>query len=96
MAEPAFEAGPTRESAPARILVIDDDPVVRRIVADMLARLGYQVTEATRPEEALANLGDPELRLVISDIVMPGRFCSSPGPGPRRTSPKRLRGARPG
>jgi putative two-component system response regulator len=72
MAEPAFEAGPAQEPTPARILVIDDDAVVRRIVADMLERLGYEVVVAISPEEALATLDDPGLRLVISDIVMPG------------------------
>lgn len=55
-----------------RILVIDDDSVVRGTVVEMLARGGHAPLEARTHEEALALLDDPEVSLVVSDIVMPG------------------------
>jgi response regulator RpfG family c-di-GMP phosphodiesterase len=55
-----------------RILVIDDDPIVRTTVVEMLARSGFAPLEASTYEDALALLDDPHVRLVVSDIVMPG------------------------
>jgi putative nucleotidyltransferase with HDIG domain len=55
-----------------RILVIDDDPIVRTTVVEMLARSGFTPLEATTHVEALGLLDDPHVRLVVSDIVMPG------------------------
>ena len=55
-----------------QILVVDDEPGVRRMVCRMLAQGGYGICEATDGAEALASLraglvGD----LVLSDVVMP-------------------------
>jgi putative nucleotidyltransferase with HDIG domain len=54
------------------ILVIDDDPIVRTTVVEMLERSGFTPLEAATHEDALAHLDDPRVRLVVSDIVMPG------------------------
>ena len=43
-----------------RILVIDDDPTVRRTVAEMLRRSGYEPLQAATHEEALSSLGRPD------------------------------------
>jgi len=59
-------------SVTERILVIDDDPIVRSTVVEMLARSGFSPIEASAYEDALRLLDDPEVRLVVSDIVMPG------------------------
>jgi putative nucleotidyltransferase with HDIG domain len=59
-------------AGPPRILVIDDDPIVRTTVVEMLARSGFTPLEATTHVEALGLLDDPLVRLVVSDIVMPG------------------------
>ncbi len=57
------------------ILVVEDEPMVRRLAVAILIDLGYRVLEAANGEEALrvaqANKGS-SLDLVITDIVMPG------------------------
>lgn len=55
-----------------QILVVDDDPNVLRIIAAMLRRWDYEVTLAHDGAEAWAILQREEIRLVISDWMMPG------------------------
>jgi sigma-B regulation protein RsbU (phosphoserine phosphatase) len=55
-----------------RILVVDDDPNVLRIIAAMLRRWDYEVTVARDGLEAWEILQQREIRLVISDWMMPG------------------------
>jgi len=57
-----------------RILVVEDEPEVRRVAMTMLARLGYQVESVDTGVEALNRLRttDPAIDLVFSDIVMRG------------------------
>jgi CheY-like chemotaxis protein len=57
-----------------RILVVDDDPMIRAIVSRTLELGGYRVELADCGERALAALGArPEaVALVITDLVMPG------------------------
>jgi len=57
----------------AHILVVDDDPDVRWIIAEDLREIGYLVTEADSGRAALAILerGDP-CDLMIADLVMTG------------------------
>jgi CheY-like chemotaxis protein len=56
------------------VLVVEDEPTVRDLVARVLGRLGYRVVEAARGAEALERCErDPAaVDLVVSDIVMPG------------------------
>lgn len=55
------------------LLVVDDDPVIRRTIADVIEDRGYPVLSADDAEQALQVMrGHPELALVIADIVMPG------------------------
>ena len=60
---PAYGAG-------ARILLVEDDPAVRRVTAQLLERSGYLITEAPGPTEALA-LGAEGISLLLTDVVMP-------------------------
>lgn len=55
------------------ILVVEDNPAVRRVTCDRLITLGYAVVEAENGTDALAlaNGGTP-IDLVFSDIIMPG------------------------
>jgi PAS domain S-box-containing protein len=80
---PVAEGGPaSREESPAkvpvrgkeRILFVDDEEVVRKATARMLASLGYTVTCATNGEEGVAYYSEhmEEIDLVILDITMPG------------------------
>jgi putative two-component system response regulator len=54
------------------ILVIDDESVVRMLVAEILETVGHEVAVADSAEQALALLDDREFDLVVSDVVMPG------------------------
>lgn len=55
-----------------RILVVDDEPTVREVVAAYLDRDGFSVTQAIDGEEALRliNTGKPDL--VLLDVMIPG------------------------
>jgi CheY-like chemotaxis protein len=69
-------AGPDTGSrvAPARILVVDDEPAVRRFVTEALRSSGYDVVGAATGREALATVyGDSRTpTLLLTDIEMPG------------------------
>ena len=52
----------------AKILVVDDDPSMRRSLAILLRREGYEVGEASGGKEALEQFGDDVLDLVIADL----------------------------
>jgi CheY-like chemotaxis protein len=55
-----------------RLMVVDDDPEVRVIVAEFLEDFGYRVVQASGGAEALALLSHtPDLRMIITDIRMP-------------------------
>jgi putative two-component system response regulator len=54
------------------ILVIDDEPVIRELIAEILADAGYDVVTAVDAEAGLARLEETAIELVVSDIVMPG------------------------
>ena len=60
----------------ATVLVVDDEPEVRRVSRMLLEREGYQVLEAGDGSEALSLLAThpqrAEIRLVLTDVVMPG------------------------
>lgn len=55
-----------------RILLVDDDPRLVRVVAMYLAIEGYEVVTATDAEEGLAHLEAMPFDLVILDVMMPG------------------------
>jgi putative two-component system response regulator len=56
----------------SRILVIDDEPVVRMLVAEILETAGHDVVVAESAEQAIGVFEAEELELVVSDVVMPG------------------------
>src|SRR5436309_9853095 len=56
----------------AAVLVIDDEPVVRELIAEILADAGHDVVVAAGAEEALLRLAELDVQIVVSDIVMPG------------------------
>jgi two-component system, OmpR family, KDP operon response regulator KdpE len=55
-----------------RVLVVDDEPAIRRALRPPLVELGFQVTEASRGEEALQVLRAGTYDVVLLDINMPG------------------------
>jgi CheY-like chemotaxis protein len=54
-----------------RILILDDEPALRRMCAKVLARVGYQVREAGSGQEALHLLEEEIPDLLLLDIKMP-------------------------
>ncbi len=57
---------------PARILIIDDDPTIRRFLDQAMQAEGYQVMQAGDGEEGLAAYEQFQPDLVLLDAVMPG------------------------
>jgi two-component system KDP operon response regulator KdpE len=55
-----------------RILVVDDEPQIRRIMRVTLTGAGYEVDDAKTGEEALGRMRDFRPDLVLLDINMPG------------------------
>ena len=59
--------------ARSQVLVVDDEPAVRRFAVRVLREEGYAVQEATDGAEALEliRMTPAEIAVVVSDIVMP-------------------------
>ena len=55
----------------ARILVVDDEPKLGKLVAEMLERDGHRVTRAGGGREALVELAASAYELVLTDLRMP-------------------------
>jgi two-component system KDP operon response regulator KdpE len=56
----------------ARILVVDDEPQIRRVMRSGLTAEGYEVHDARTGEDALQELRNERYDLVLLDINMPG------------------------
>ena len=56
----------------SRILVIDDEEVIRSLIVEILETAGHTATGAENAERALRLLDTVEFDLVVSDVVMPG------------------------
>ena len=55
-----------------RVLVVDDEPQIRRVLRSTLASRGYEVQDAPSGEDALAALRQSRFDLVLLDVNMPG------------------------
>jgi two-component system, OmpR family, KDP operon response regulator KdpE len=55
-----------------RVLVVDDDPQIRRVMRVTLTGQGYEVDDAKNGEEALDKVRDQRFDLVLLDMNMPG------------------------
>lgn len=56
----------------ANILVVDDEPQIRRVLRSTLSTQGYVITDAKTGEEALESLRKERPDLVLLDMNMPG------------------------
>jgi CheY-like chemotaxis protein len=57
------------------VLVVEDEVLVRMVIADYLRECGYRVIEAGSAAEAITVLTSPEpVDIVFSDIQMPGEM----------------------
>ena len=57
----------------AKILIVDDEVTIRRLIHERLSREGYHCNEAGNAEQALEKLTSNLTELVILDIRMPGK-----------------------
>jgi CheY-like chemotaxis protein len=62
--------------APATILVVEDEELVREFTVELLIEFGYQVLAAANAREAMRFLESEGLQidLLFTDIVMPGEL----------------------
>lgn len=63
---------PDTAEAPVRVLVADDEPSIRQLLAATLAPRGYEVTAARDGDEAKRLLEREPFEFVITDYQMPG------------------------
>jgi two-component system KDP operon response regulator KdpE len=56
----------------ARVLIVDDEPQIRRVMTTALAANGYEAYEARTGEEAVQALRDDNPDLILLDMNMPG------------------------
>jgi len=54
-----------------KILIVDDEEVIRKFLKIHLAKLGFEVKEASDGEQAIDALGKDDFDLLICDILMP-------------------------
>jgi hypothetical protein len=59
-----------------RILVVDDDPQIRRVMRVTLTGQGYEVDDGKSGDAALEKLREERFDLVLLDMNMPGRTVS--------------------
>jgi two-component system response regulator GlrR len=64
---------PSTDRARARLLVVDDDPDMLRLLSMRLNAAGYQVTAVGSAEAALSQLDIDRPQLVLSDVRLPGK-----------------------
>jgi two-component system, cell cycle sensor histidine kinase and response regulator CckA len=70
--EPASsESPPTAPPQALRVLVVDDEPLVRSLIRRLLERRGFTVEEACDGRSALATLERIQVDLIVLDMTMP-------------------------
>ncbi|GAA0458740.1 response regulator transcription factor [Alkalibacillus silvisoli] len=60
-------------SEEAKILVVDDEERIRRLLKLYLNREGYEIEEAENGEEALSKALDVDYDLILLDLMLPGK-----------------------
>src|SRR5213593_877618 len=56
----------------ARVLVIDDEPIIRDVLHDILSREGYAIQSVPDAESGLRALAEADYDLIILDLMLPG------------------------
>ncbi len=57
---------------PVKILVVDDEPMIRSMARDFLEAENFEVVEASNGRDAFELIKKTRFKLVISDVRMPG------------------------
>jgi CheY-like chemotaxis protein len=72
----AIDSAPTApEASPphsARVLLVDDDDLIRRYASEVLTNAGYDVVSVGDAETALVTIENGRFDLLVSDVVLPG------------------------
>src|SRR3954454_8433320 len=55
-----------------KILVVDDEPQIRRVLKTALTAVGYFIADAKSAEECFSKLREERFDLVLLDVNMPG------------------------
>jgi len=66
------DAGGAAADPAVRVLVIDDEPIIRDVLQEILAREGYAIVSVPDAESGLAALDREEYDLIILDLMLPG------------------------
>jgi signal transduction histidine kinase len=69
--EPASKTDPVQKRVQARVLLVEDHEETLQVMAELLKRLGHEVTTASTIKEALKAGGEKHFDLVISDLGLP-------------------------
>jgi two-component system, OmpR family, KDP operon response regulator KdpE len=64
--------GPANGAGNSKILIVDDEPSIRRALRTTLRELGFEVVEAARGEEAVSLARTVRFAAILLDINMPG------------------------
>ncbi len=63
----------TLDMVPSRVLIVDDEVLIRFVATDILHDAGYTVVEASTADEAIDLLAaDARFDVIVTDIRMPG------------------------
>ncbi len=76
----------TSDSLP-EVLLVEDDPDVRKVEKELLTVLGYRVTEVPSGEQALEIIKEKHPPLLITDLSMPGMGGAELGREVKKISP---------
>lgn len=59
------------EGEPVRILVVDDEEIVRNLLGDLFSSVGYKVSTAENGQDAMKRIENEPFDIVITDMRMP-------------------------
>src|SRR2546422_10107819 len=71
----------------ARVLVIDDEPIIRDVLHDILSREGYVIDSVPDAESGLKAVDSGERDLIILDLMLPGMGGFEPLKETKRRDP---------
>lgn len=71
-----------------KILIVDDDQEMRRLLEDVLIREGFQVTQAKNGSEALLKIQEASYQVIVLDKIMPDQSGLDILPEIRRLQPE--------
>ena len=59
---------------PSRVLLVEDEPIIREAIAAFLEDAGFDVTATCTADEAAILLTEDEFAVLLTDITMPGQI----------------------